>query len=358
MALANCRRLSPLMRQAGVVTRMSSTSFAEMYRDSVSSIAVKPGDKLVGHVVGQRRPRSASSQFSIIDFGLKAEAPFSKSETPGLTGLGDAVTRTVVDLEDDFNEPSFDAGQQSELPAVQARRYRALTSASSDQPQFLYGRLAGFKRGGATNKVLGFDAFSPRHHVLAISSPAVGSHMPLYLLSLSTSKRVSGDAMPGLDANPIVSSYGGILFSLANLVGFDDLWAASGGGSAKERLSYLRLLTRVLYQKNASVRHVLPRGGSSKGRRPYASSMYSNDKSRGRMDMEALRLIGSPDFARVWRQPVNNNSTGGSRSRTVRRSPRPPPAPRPGARPFGERHGLNRLTKLPSNAKNEGGSDL
>lgn len=354
MALVNWRRLSPLIQQATLVrSRMSSTSFADMYRDSVSSLAVKPGDKLMGHVVGQRRPRSASSQFSIVDFGLKAEAPFSKSETPGVTEIGDTVTRTVVDLEDDFNEPSFDAEQQSELPALQARRYRALTSASSEQPQFFYGRLTGFKRGGASNKVLGFDAFSPRHHVLVIQAPAVGTHMPLYLLSLSSSKRGAGEGMPGLEVNPVVSSYGGIMFSLANLVGFDDLWAASGGGSDKERLSYLRLLTRVLYQKNFAVRRVLPKGGHSNNR---SYGRFSNDGARGTPDMEALRLIGSHDFAGVWRQPWNNGGQG--QSRPAWRGPKSPPAPRPGLRPFGEGRGITRTGRLSRDTKNDSESDL
>jgi hypothetical protein len=84
------------------------------------------------------------------------------------------------------------------------------------------------------------------------------------LLSMATSRRTGGgSAQPALDVNPVVSSYGGILFSLTNLVGLDDAWKASGGGSAKERLAYLRLLTRVLHHKNPDMRKVLPRSDSS-----------------------------------------------------------------------------------------------
>jgi hypothetical protein len=141
-------------------SRCLSTSFADMFRESVASVPVKGGEILVGHVVGQRRPRSSVSQFSIVDFGLKSEAPFAAGEVPGVSGLGDTVNRPLVALEDDFNEPAFDHERQTEMPAILASRYRALTSATSDSPQFLHGRLSGFKRGGATAKILGFDAFS------------------------------------------------------------------------------------------------------------------------------------------------------------------------------------------------------
>lgn len=335
MALTNCRRLTPLLRQASAVRNMSTSTFADMYRDSVSSIPVKPGDMLVGHVVGQQRPRSASSQFSIVDFGLKSEAPFAKGETPGVSGVGDAVTRTVVELEDDFNEPAFDLDQRFELPAVLAQRYRALTSASSEQPQFFYGRLTAFKRGGASTKVLGFDAFSPRHHVLAIQSPAVGSHSPLYLLSMATSKRTSGygPSLPGLDVNPVVSSYGGIMFTLANLVGFDDAWAASGGGSSKERLAYLRLLTRVLFQKNAAVRRAMPKGNvpSSRPRAPPAQ----NTRKEGHVN--PLRYLASPDFPGVWRQGPRGMAVARDRKQNPRKQAI---APRPGSRPFEKSQGI------------------
>jgi hypothetical protein len=292
---------------------MSASSFGDMFRGSVHSVPVAAGDLLVGHVVGQRRPRSSSSQFSIVDFGLKAEAPFSKREIPDVSAVGDAVTRPVVELEDDFNEPSFDYEQRSELPAVLAERYRALTSATSDQPQFLYGRLSAFKRGGASAKVLGFDAFSPRHHVLAIKLPAVGSHSPLYLLSMATSKRTGGNAatLPGLDVNPVVSSYGGILFALANLVGFQDAWAASGGGPEKDRLAYLRLLTRVLFQKNAAVRRALPKGSYLPRGRP------DSRHTRGQASANALRWLDRPDFPGVWQQsprPARGAPSGPARS--------------------------------------------
>jgi hypothetical protein len=302
-----------------------ATNFADIFRESVASVPMKGGEMLVGHVVGQRRPRSSSSQFSVVDFGLKSEAPFAAREVQGSSAVGDTVTRSLVALEDDFNEPSFDHERQSEMPAILAGRYRALTSATSDTPQFLHGRLAGFKRGGASAKILGFDAFLPRHHVLAIKSPAVGSYSPFYLLSMATSRRTGGgSAQPALDVNPVVSSYGGILFSLTNLVGLDDAWKASGGGSAKERLAYLRLLTRVLHHKNPDMRKVLPRSDSSsdwRSQRAIAQQRHHGagggggsryrqkrtgmnvsfpDESMREMADDTLRWLDRPEFPRVW----------------------------------------------------------
>jgi hypothetical protein len=333
LALTSGWRLAPLLHRANVARALSTSTFGEMFRDSVSSIPVLPGDVLVGHVVGQRRPRSASSQFSIVDFGLKSEAQFAKSETPGVSGIGDTVTRTVVELEDDFNEPSFDLDQRSELPTVLAQRYRALTSATSEQPQFLYGRLTAFKRGGASNKVLGFDAFSPRHHVLVVQSPALGSYAPLYLLSMATSKRASGygTPLPGLDVNPVVSSYGGIMFTLANLVGFDDAWAASGGGSERQRLAYLRLLTRVLYQKNAAVRWAMPKGSSSQSHQRANSTRGYSQASRGKANTDPLRYLDSPDFPGVWRQGPRGVAVARERKPAA---PRQATRSRPGTRQF------------------------
>lgn len=325
-----------LYRISGGSRRSLATStFADMYRNSVSSVPVSSGDNLVGRIVGRRRPRSTSSQFSVVDFGLKSEAPFAKAETAGASAIGDEVTKPLIETEDEFNEPSFDHDHLSALPDVLAKRYRALTSASSAQPQFLYGRLSGFKRGGASAKVLGFDAFSPRHHVLAIKTPAIGSFCPLYLLSLVTSKRNTGSAtaMPGLDVNPVVSSYGGILFSLANLVGFDDAWKASGGGSGKERIAYLQLLTRVLVNKNAAVRRALPRHAFAR----QSPTQYNGTLRSRRGATSAKSWLD--DFPEVWQQKSNRGQVArmakalhpGLRQLP---SPREHPPPRAGAQNY------------------------
>lgn len=247
--------------------RQLSTSFAELYRKSVDSAPLSGGDTVQGHVVGKRRPRSSSSRFYLVDFGLKSEAPFTAKEVAGSSSIGDAISMPLVALEDDFNEPVFDQDRRSEFPALQAERYELLTQVATKDTRILHGRFANFKPFGAGVKVLGTDAFVPRHHVVALDRPVLGSYAPFYVMSMSTEKR-SGN-LPGLDVNPVVSSYGGYLFCLANLVGLDSAWKKSGGGSSKERFAYLRLLTRLLIQKNAVVRRIMPKSSDSSRQRHY-----------------------------------------------------------------------------------------
>lgn len=242
--------------------RSLSTSFAELYRKSVDSAPLQPGDALQGHVVGSRRPRSASSRFYIVDFGLKSEAPFTAKEIPGASTIGDEVSMPLLGLEDDFNEPVFDYERRAELPTLTAERYALLTKTAKSNVRMVHGRFAAFKRGGASVKVLGTDAFAPRYHIVAIDRPVLGSFAPFYLMSVSADRR-STSATPSLDINPVVSSYGGFLFCLANLVGIDEAWQKSGGGSSKERLAYLQLLTRLLVMKNTAVRKILPKNNEA-----------------------------------------------------------------------------------------------
>lgn len=225
-------------------------SFAELYRESVSNAKVRAGDPLQGRVVGRQGRRSGSSgkQFYVVDFGLKNEAPFGSREIPGVSTIGAKVALPLTALEDAFNEPVLDYGRRSTLPAVQAERLSLLSLMDSKRAQVVHGRFAAVKRGGASAKALGVDGFVPRHHVVALEKPLVGSYAPFYVLSVR-----------GLeDVSPVISSYGAYLFMLANLVGSDAKWKASGGGSARERIGYLRLLTRLLMTKNAQVRRIMP----------------------------------------------------------------------------------------------------
>ncbi len=244
----------------------SLASFAELYRHSVSNAPVRPGDPLVGNVVGQRRGRSGSKQrFYVVDFGMKTEAPFASREIPGASNIGSRVALPIIELEDAFNEPSLDYERRTALPALQAERISLLTRMAPNRAHMLHGRFAVFKRGGASVKALGTDAFVPRHHVVSIERPLLGSYAPFYVLSLTASARGKGPTS-SVEVSPVLSSYGGYLFMLANLVGFDEQWKASGGGSARERLAYLRLLTRLLYVKNTSVRRIMPRHNDADAR--------------------------------------------------------------------------------------------
>lgn len=291
----------------------TASSFAELYHQSVESAPIAPGDILQGHIVGALRPRSSTARFYVIDFGLKSEAPFTAKEIPGQSQVGDVVTMPIMAIEDDFNEPVFDHDGRTSLPALQAERYRLLTSATTHSAaRLLHGRFSKFNRGGAIVKVLGSDAFSPRHHVVSLQRPVLGNYAPFLLLSLRAERASSTNS--SLDINPIVSSYGGFLFLLSELVGSDEAWRRSGGGSARERLAYLRLLTRLLQHKNIAVRRLLPRGapmsdrkGSDSRRRSmqqrpsrrtdasHADTAWLNELPRGRWVSSGRHMEGGLD---------------------------------------------------------------
>lgn len=260
----------------------------------------------MGHIVGRRRPRSSTSRFYVVDFGLKSEAPFAGKEIPGSTSIGDRLAMPLVELEDDFNEPAFDYENRAQLPALQVERYALLTKTARNDSRFVHGRFTSFKKGGANVKVLGTQAFVPRHHVMAIDRPILGSYAPFYVISVSADKRPSG---VGLDVNPVVSSYGGFLFCLANLVGRDDIWAKAGADSSKERIAYLRLLTRILVMKNAAVRRMVQRSGRQEGR--FNRNRRANKQARTKEVPDSAWLNDLPRGD--WASSSNPGNRGGQR---------------------------------------------
>ncbi len=295
MVMRSLSRLaSPLLRTTQHAQHRGLATFADLYRKSVSNAVVQPGDPLVGHVVGQQRGRSTTKQrFFVVDFGLKNEAPFASREIPGASTVGARVALPLVSLEDAFNEPALDYSRRTALPAMTAERVGLWTKLRPDRANLVHGRFATIKRGGASVKALGVDAFAPRHHVVAMARPLLGSFAPFYVLSIAAPRAGRG-AEAVLDVQPVVSSYGGYLFALAKLVGDDAAWAASGGGTARERVAYLRLLTRLLAAKNISVRRLLPRasdvlghskppGGRLSGR-PYRQHSNANRRSGAWLD--------------------------------------------------------------------------
>ncbi|GAB0490144.1 hypothetical protein MMPV_001376 [Pyropia vietnamensis] len=161
----------------------------------------------------------------------------------------------------------------------------AVTSSATRAPpprrvplRIFHGRYAAEQRGGVVAKVLGLPGFIPNYHVVVLNKVKLGSYAPFVLLSSEVKRHGGGggggggSAMGGgsrgigppgpvgagrsaaggvggsgggLVVYPVYSPYLGYLLTLSNLVGFDDAWAASGGGGARERASYLRLLTRI-----------------------------------------------------------------------------------------------------------------
>ncbi|CAN8072063.1 unnamed protein product [Agarophyton chilense] len=247
-------------------------TFAEMYRNSIHSAPIHAGDVIQGHVVGCSQPRSSTARFYIVDFGLKAEAPFTSKEIPGSSVVGHPVTMPLLAIEDDFNEPVMDYDRRSQLRALSAERKQMLLTAYSSSSPILHGRFANFKRSGAGVKVLGTDAFVPRHHVVALDRPILGTYAPFYVLNMVSEKRHNDNSF---EVNAVLSSYGGFLFCMANLVGRHSAWQESGGGTTKQRQAYLRLLTRLLYQKNAAVRRIFPRNArDSRHTRPHQNKRH------------------------------------------------------------------------------------
>lgn len=315
--------------------QLSTQSFAELYRKSVDNAALKTGDIVQGHIVGAFRPRSTTSRFYIVDFGMKSEAPFTPRELPGLSKVGDGVSMPLISVEDDFNEPVFDQDRVSELPAIQAERYSLLVRKPSPEPRFFYGRFSRFNRGGATAKVLGLDAFVPRHHVLVLERPILGSFSPFYLLSMQGD--IPSKRNTSLDLYPVVSSYGGVMFCLANLVGFDSAWEKSGGGHQRDRLAYLQLLTKILTQKNAAVRRMLPRSAPARGGEGYhridrrarradesiGDTAWLNELPRGNWSSSTVSTRRPqnpiPENVKISNQsPTFDRAMGGARSRHSR----------------------------------------
>lgn len=265
MGMRSLQRLTSPLLQCAQPHRHNST-FRELYRNSVSNAIVRPGDPVVGQVVGQQSGKSNTKQrFFVVDFGLKNEAPFASKEIPGASTIGAQVALPLISLENPFNEPALDYSRRSALPSMTAERLELWTKLRSDRANLVHGRFATIKRGGAAVKALGVDAFAPRHHVVAFSRPLLGTFAPFYVLSIAVPRPrgSGGGASSGsdmtLDVQPVVSSYGGYLFTLAKLVGCDKAWRESGGGTSRERLAYLRLLTRLLATKNVTVRRMLPR---------------------------------------------------------------------------------------------------
>lgn len=337
LSTRSCNVLSARTRHSSLksLSRLLSTpSFAQLFRESVDSAPLTSGDVLQGRVVGTVHPRSMASRFYIVDFGLKSEAPFTSREVPTLSSVGDSVSMPLLQMEDDFNEPVADPNGSSQLPAIQAERYALLLRSSPNNLRLVHGRYTRFNRGGATAKVLGVDAFVPRHHVLALERPVLGTFIPFYVLSINA-ERISADARNNnvstlVEVHPVVSSYGGVLFCLANLVGSDDAWEKSGGGSSKERLAYLRLLTRILVQKNTAVRRILPKSASgsttSKGPRPVwrkARRAYESDGDTAWLhELPRRNWVSSP------KQSSNLNSLRSS-SRPQRRYQQDPSSSAP-----------------------------
>lgn len=105
----------------------------------------------------------------------------------------------------------------------------------------LAGRPVGVNRGGVVVKLFDMIAFEPMFHVTKLSNRS--SSLPTFYSILQAGTH-----------GAIVSSYGGFFFTLAELVGREESWKKSGGGSEKQRLMYLKLFVTLIRMKNRNAR--------------------------------------------------------------------------------------------------------
>lgn len=310
------RRLSARAAEPAAGARATSTAaaaadaeapggelFAKLFLRSPHAAELPRGALLRGHVVAPASP------FARVDFGLKSEVPFVRGELLGREQIGDQVVLPLLQVEDEFNEPSMDYTGQYLLPRLVAERYRLLEPPTPPQQEaerrggelrFVYGRVTSLKRGGFNVKVLGVEAFMPRTHCVALvhpdgggeegssaldrhGEPLIGSFMPFVLLSMDfhvekdggrsgsstvikgsyvASGRSTQSALASRRVRilPVLSSYASHMYILTSLLQrADEL-----GLEPEERVAYLRLLTRIVWQRSHRVRrhhaiHTVPR---------------------------------------------------------------------------------------------------
>ncbi|KAA8494255.1 30S ribosomal protein S1 [Porphyridium purpureum] len=235
-----------------------------------TSSQVEGGDLVMGRVVGAK-----NRKFRVVDFGLKKEITFPRAELVGARELGDQVAYPFVRQEDEFREPELDYSRATALPPVQAARTLLLSKVEkgAGAQQIIRGRVMGVVKAGFLVRALGHDFFMPATQALGLPDPMIGRYFNFLLLKVESFVYQQRSGGPGRDGPPggsagassnavpytvqfqgVVSAYASSVPILANLVGRDEAWKQSGGGSSRDRLAYLRLLTRMVYKRNPHVR--------------------------------------------------------------------------------------------------------
>lgn len=261
------------------------SDFPTLFESSPLAAELGRGTLLRGRVVSAQLP------YIRVDFGLKREVPFLPAEILGEGKVGDEVIMPLIAIEDDFQEPVLDYSGQYYKPLLMAERYRLLEPPAADEqenelnqgkPRFLFGRISSLKRGGFNTKILGIEAFLPRKQSLVLvrrddaasANPFIGSYMPFVLLSsnffvegaegTSSSGPSGAISAPGGRSSvsaygtkrvrvlPVVSNYASFLYILVDLLHHAERY----GLSPEERVAYLRLLTRLLWNRNSNVRRL------------------------------------------------------------------------------------------------------
>ena len=74
----------------------------------------------------------------------------------------------------------------------------------------------------------------------------------------------------------VVSAYSATVCSLANLVGRDNIWKETGGGSDADRFAYLKLLTQIVMRRNSFIRRAAAVSTSAAYEAAYRDSSFTS----------------------------------------------------------------------------------
>jgi hypothetical protein len=220
------------------------------------------------------------SKLSKVDFGLKSEVSFPKEELMDSQATGSEVAYPLIRLEDEFKEAEIDYSRATTLPTLQAERVSLLSEIfkQNDALHILRGRITRKVQGGFIIRILGHDLFCPQSLMLGVPTPYIGRYHNFVLVNLNGRVVTDLAVTPGMASaagsaakiavSGLVSAYATNIIALCNLIGDDEAWEASGGGSPKDRVAYLRMLTTMLMKKNPYVRwnYNVPTASTRKGK--------------------------------------------------------------------------------------------
>jgi len=230
-----------------------TASFAELFRSSGAAYPVQRGTRMTGEVVGFKKGLAGPDKapvVTMVDFGLKTEVPFNPREVPEVSKVSDEVTMPILDVENEFEEPGMDFTRSYSIGGLKAERLKLLRPPENqniDSPPILYGRYVERRANSYKVKALGKEGFVATNHALRIGESLLGTYNFFALLRLETRMRTFRGDMQ-LRYEPVFSSYVAHVLLLSNVVLHDrDV-------PPKARLAYLKLLTRIVFDRNSLVR--------------------------------------------------------------------------------------------------------
>eukprot|EP00189_Rhodosorus_marinus_P012407 CAMPEP_0184746054 /NCGR_PEP_ID=MMETSP0315-20130426/8626_1 /TAXON_ID=101924 /ORGANISM="Rhodosorus marinus, Strain UTEX LB 2760" /LENGTH=330 /DNA_ID=CAMNT_0027218437 /DNA_START=138 /DNA_END=1130 /DNA_ORIENTATION=+ len=244
--------------------------FSEVYRRSGSAYPIRQGDRIAGAVVGYQKPRwqtsnpNAAEKVSLVDFGFKQDVQFNPKEIPEAPNIHDTVTMPIFDMENEFDEPSMDYSRSYDINKLKADRMQLLRPPADEHmecPPILYGRYTERTSQTYLAKVLGKEGSVSFQHAVRIGGELVGSY-GFFALSRIEAKTVTIRGKKDVRHNPVLSAYIAQVLILCNLVIHDPK------SPPEVRLAYLKLLTRIVFDRNSLLRQYHAKTQRGRGRGP------------------------------------------------------------------------------------------